>query len=97
VIRGIAVAILLAGCAQQVRAPRATVRVFDLPPVYLSSCPGSVPVPPTPPVPRSVEQVGAWAIRLDTALHETERARAICAARLRRLNEWIDGGVLDAK
>lgn len=46
----------------------------------------SVPLAPRPP--RTVEQLGAWALTAQRAARQTERARAACAADYERLREW---------
>jgi hypothetical protein len=47
----------------------------------------SVPAAPQPP--RTVEQLGAWALTAERAARQTERARASCADDYVRLREWI--------
>ena len=47
----------------------------------------SVPAAPHPP--RTVEQLGAWALTAERAARQTERARAACADDYARLRAWI--------
>lgn len=76
-IRSIAVALLLCGCAaHSVTGP---VAVLSIAP---TSCPQGVPEPAPPRKPRTIEAVGTWALKLDAALRETEHARTVCAERL---------------
>ncbi len=93
-IRSVVLLALLCGCAAH---PPAGLVMIGARPAALLSCPHAAAEPQPPRKPRTIEQVGAYALRLDIALRETERARAVCAARLERLNEWIDGGMLAAK
>jgi hypothetical protein len=46
-------------------------------------------VPRAPGPPRTVEQLGAWAVRAERAARETERARVECAGNYARLRVWI--------
>lgn len=95
-IRAAALALLVGGCAAQAPAVRPGMPPPAAVPAPLTWCPEGAPVPRAPGRPRTVEQLGAWAIKLDKALHDTELARSVCAVRLRRLNDWIDGGELAA-
>jgi hypothetical protein len=52
-------------------------------------CQDGMPVPPAPRPPRTVEQLGAWALTAERAARQTERARAACAEDYARLREWI--------
>ena len=52
-------------------------------------CQNGMSVPPAPRPPRTVEQLGAWAITAERAARQTERARAACADDYARLKEWI--------
>ncbi|HEY2132877.1 MAG TPA: hypothetical protein VGH36_07875 [Acetobacteraceae bacterium] len=80
--------ILLASCARPVPAT---------PPPAVPSPPGPVrcqdgqTVPLAPAAPRTVEQLGTWAMRAERAARQTERARAQCAADYARLRGWING------
>jgi len=47
-----------------------------------------MPVPRAPRSPRTVEQLGAWALTAERAARQTERARAACADEYARLREW---------
>lgn len=58
-------------------------------PAILTTCPRGVAAPPAPPTPRTVEQVVDWARAVSAAQDRTEKARAECAYRLRKLNSWI--------
>jgi hypothetical protein len=48
-----------------------------------------MPVPPAPRPPRTVEQLGEWALKAERAARQTERARAACAEDYARLRAWI--------
>jgi hypothetical protein len=56
------------------------------------ACPGPVAVPPAPKVPRTVEAIARWSVRMDEALVRSERARADCAASLATLKSLILSG-----
>lgn len=84
------VAAMLTGCTKQ--APPPAAEPPSSPPAELQSCPGRVRSPPAPKPPRTVEAVAAWATAINDALVRTELARAECARRLDRLNEWAAGG-----
>jgi hypothetical protein len=51
-------------------------------------CQKGMLVPPAPRSPRTVEQLGAWALTAERAARQTERARAACADDYARLREW---------
>lgn len=82
-MRAITLVLILAGCTYvpgpKDAAPAAPARIEV--PDHLKSC--ALP-PKPPPIPRTSDQVAAWAAALD-------KNRADCAARLRRLNELIEG------
>lgn len=61
-------------------------------PAELRRCPEGRPSPVGPPPPRTVQQLIDWTVRVHGALVFTERARAECASRLIRLNDWIAEG-----
>jgi hypothetical protein len=52
-------------------------------------CREGEPVPRPPATPRTVEQLGAWAMRAERAARETERARVECAGNYASLRAWI--------
>jgi hypothetical protein len=58
-------------------------------PEILQTCPKGADAPAPPPTPRTVEQVAEWARSVSAAHGRTEKARAECAYRLRKLNDWI--------
>ncbi len=88
--RAVLLALLLTGCAakpadapadKSAPAPAAVAAPAIEIPARLRSC----PMPPTaPPAPRTVEQLGAYAIAL-------EANRAECAYRLKRLVDLVEG------
>lgn len=87
-IRILIIALALAGCssaAPEADAPE--IAVLGVPEV-LRTCPKGADVPAPPPTPRTVEQVVEWARGVGAAQRRTEKARAECAYRLKRLNEW---------
>jgi len=86
-MRGLFLLPLLAGCAAP--AARHPPGLPPVPPAVLQSCPPGVVAPHPPPPPRSIAALLDWAIRVDRARADTEGARAECARRLDRLNEWI--------
>lgn len=51
-------------------------------------CQDGMPAPPAPRPPRTVEQLGAWALTAERAARQTEHARAVCAEAYMRLREW---------
>jgi hypothetical protein len=53
-------------------------------------CQDGAPVPPAPRSPRTVEQLGAWALTAQRAARQTERARAACATDYERLRQWAE-------
>lgn len=80
--------LLLTACSAGRTAEPASVATLDVPEI-LTTCPRGVSAPPAPAPPRTVEQVIDWAKAVDDARARTEKARAECAYRLRRLNVWI--------
>jgi hypothetical protein len=52
-------------------------------------CRNGMSVPAAPQPPRTVEQLGAWALTAERAARQTERARAACADDYARLRAWI--------
>jgi hypothetical protein len=99
VIRYAVLALVVCGCASQAPAVRPAADGLSeaTPPASLRGCPPGAAEPIAPRSPRTIEQLGAYALRLDAALRQTEHARAVCAYRLGRLNDWLDGGVLAAR
>lgn len=89
--RFVLVALLLAGCeAAPAAAPVAKMApvtapaAVSAPPIEIPARLRSCPLPPTvPPVPRTVEQLGAYAIALEANREE-------CAERLRLVIEMIE-------
>jgi hypothetical protein len=75
--------LLLASCAPPL-PPVAAV----LPPPGPARCQEGDAVPRAPAVPRTVEQLGAWAMRAERAARKTEGARIQCAADYSRLRAW---------
>lgn len=59
-------------------------------PAQLQSCAAGRSLPTPPPAPRTLQQLVDWAVLENATLIRTERARAECAARLAKLNEWVD-------
>jgi hypothetical protein len=53
-------------------------------------CQQGVPVPPAPRRPRTVEQLGAWALTAERAARQTENVRAACADSYAQLRAWVD-------
>lgn len=76
--------ILLASCAQPATPP---VAIIPSPPGPERCLDGDA-VPRPPASPRTVEQLGTWAMRAERAARTTERARAECAANYARLRAW---------
>lgn len=72
----------LAGCAASPVAAPAV-------PADLQACAGSVPVPLALPRVRTVDQLGAYATRLELAREAERRRGDDCAERLARLNVWV--------
>jgi hypothetical protein len=68
-MKRLAVLILLASCARQ--SPTALPVAVPSPPGP-ERCQEGVPVPPSPRAPRTVEQLGDWAIRAERAARQTE-------------------------
>jgi hypothetical protein len=79
--------ILLASCARPTTPP---VVAAIPPPPGQEHCQDGLTVPRAPAAPRTVEQLGAWAMRAERAARETERARVQCAADYARLRAWIN-------
>jgi hypothetical protein len=84
----LAVLAVLAGCAEpELPLPPPP------PPMPVERCPGPVVVPPAPQAPRTLEQIVAYAMRLDAALVRSEAARAACARALEQARQgeiaWI--------
>jgi len=78
----LATLVLTASCAGKPSpAPRQ-------PPPGPERCQDGMPVPRAPRSPRTVEQLGAWALTAERAARQTERARAACADEYARLREW---------
>ena len=77
--------ILLASCARPTPTPVAAVPSPPGP----ERCQAGEPVPRPPAAPRTVEQLGTWAMRAERAARETERARVECAGNYTRLRAWI--------
>lgn len=90
-IRSILAALCVAGCTATVEPSNVGQTYLSLPnpPDALRSCPGPVVSPPTPKTPRTIETVAKWAGKVEVAREATEKARAECARRLYRLNEWV--------
>jgi hypothetical protein len=80
-------ALLLAACAGPMDCKERAAPVGEL-----QACPAGANPPAPAPVPRTVEQVGVYAMRLERARAATERARAECARLLDRLNAQLAGG-----
>jgi hypothetical protein len=85
-MKRLAVLILLASCARQ--SPTALPVAVPSPPGP-ERCQEGVPVPPSPRAPRTVEQLGDWAIRAERAARQTEHARSECALDYARLRTWL--------
>ncbi len=88
-IRILLVAMALAACSsatQEAGGPE--IAVLGVPEV-LQTCPKGTDAPSPPSPPRTVEQVVEWARGVSAAQSRTEKARAECAYRLRKLNEWV--------
>ena len=60
------------------------------PPTGPERCDEGTPVPPAPRRPRTVEQLGAWALTAERAARQTERARTACANEYARLRSWVE-------
>lgn len=79
-------ALLLAGCVDEPAKPRHAMpapAAVTAPPIEIPPRLRSCPMPPTaPPAPRTVDQLGAYAVAL-------EANRAECAERLRLVVEMI--------
>jgi hypothetical protein len=76
--------VLLGSCACPATLP---VAVIPSPPGP-ERCQEGMTVPRAPAAPRTVEQLGAWAMRAERAARETERARVECAGNYARLRAW---------
>jgi hypothetical protein len=83
-IRFVALA-LLASCARPATPPVAAIPSPPGP----ERCQDGTTVPRAPAAPRTVEQLGAWAMRAERAARETERARVECAGNYARLRAWV--------
>ncbi len=80
--------ILLASCARPATIPVAAIS----PPPGPERCQEGETVPRAPASPRTVEQLGAWAMRAERAARATERARVACAGDYARLRAWVSEG-----
>jgi hypothetical protein len=78
--------ILLASCARPTTPPVAAIPSPPGP----ERCQDGQTVPRAPAAPRTVEQLGAWAMRAERAARETEHARVVCAGDYARLRAWIN-------
>jgi hypothetical protein len=76
--------VLLASCACPATPPVAAIPSPPGP----ERCQDGKAVPRAPAAPRTVEQLGAWAMRAERAARETERARVECADNYARLRTW---------
>jgi hypothetical protein len=74
---------LVTSCASQPPAPERQE------PPGPERCQSGMPVPAAPPSPRTVEQLGAWALTAQRAARQTERARVACADDYAHLREWV--------
>ncbi|TSD89060.1 hypothetical protein FFK22_008745 [Mycobacterium sp. KBS0706] len=86
-IRATLLALVLAGCAAGAGDSPPAIATLDVPEI-LRTCPKGGDVPSAPPPPRTVEQVVDWARAVSAAQDRTEKARAECAYRLKKLNDW---------
>jgi hypothetical protein len=77
--------ILLVSCARPETPPVAAIPSPPGP----ERCLDGETVPRAPASPRTVEQLGAWAIRAERAARATERARTDCAGNYARLRAWV--------
>jgi hypothetical protein len=94
---GLAVGVLLAACGS-LPPPGKTPPQARVVPFELRRCPEGRPSPVGPPPPRTVQQLIDWTSHVHGALVFTERARAECASRLNRLNDWVaEGGETSAR
>ena len=76
--------LLVASCASPPSPPPARPQ-----PPGPERCQNGMSVPAAPHPPRTVEQLGAWALTAERAARQTERARAACADDYARLRVWI--------
>jgi len=81
--------LLVAACAKSDPPPPSPPPPL-LVPAQLQSCSAGRPLPAPPPAPRTLQQLVDWAVAENATLVRTERARAECASRLAKLNEWVD-------
>ncbi len=84
----LAVGMLMAACTPP-PPPAPVVTPAVAAPPGLRRCPDGRPPPPAPPPPRTLQQIMDWVAELHAALLRSERARAECASRLVKLNDWI--------
>jgi hypothetical protein len=75
----------LASCAER-PPPRSAIP----PPPGPQRCQDGMAVPRPPRPPRTVEQLGTWALTAERAARQTERARAACAEDYILLREWAE-------
>lgn len=75
---------LLVACAAKPE-PMATVEV----PIEFRACHKAVVAPTPLPLLTTVEVLKTWARNTELARRNSEAARADCAERLQRLNEWL--------
>ena len=87
-LRALLLLLVLGGCAGAVDGPPATIATLDVPEI-LATCPKGADAPAPPAAPRTVEQVVEWARAVSDARGRTEKARAECAYRLKKLNDWV--------
>lgn len=87
-MRALIVALALAACSPRATEDAPEIAVLGVPGI-LQTCPKGADAPSPPPTPRTVEQVVEWARGVSTAQSRTEKARAECAYRLHKLNEWV--------
>jgi hypothetical protein len=86
-MRALLLILLLSGCGGD-PMPAPELATLDVPSI-LRTCPKGSDVPPAPAPPRTVEQVVEWAREVSAAQGRTEKARAECAYRLKKLNDWV--------
>jgi hypothetical protein len=88
---GLALGVLLAACGAPPPAGKTPPQAWVVP-FELRRCSEGRPSPVGPPPPRTVQQLIDWTAHVHGALVFTERARAECASRIIRLNDWIAVG-----
>ncbi len=76
--------VLVVSCASPPRRPLAG------PEPGPQRCQEGTSVPSAPRRPRTVEQLGAWALTAERAARQTESARAACADSYAQLRAWVD-------